>query len=178
MSYFLIKYRNYLLGIFIGVAILFLYLFETTRNGGFYESTKTLFIPIGIIIFAFFKANLHRLNELLWSNSKWKPWLYCVAVYLVTMLMIWPYYVAANVFLSNNQSQLISGVVLKKFKSGSNPTSFNVTVKDEFTSNEYDLNVGIAKFEQLDVGINYSECFYIGGFGILYRWRNIPLTSC
>ncbi|MCF2950417.1 hypothetical protein L0668_20070 [Paraglaciecola aquimarina] len=178
MSHILIKYRNYLLGVFIGVAMLFLYLFETIHNGGFYESTKTLFIPVGIMIFAFFKVNLYKLRTLFWPDNKWKPWLYCVMVYLVTMLMVWPYYVATNVLLSSNKSQLISGDILKKFKSGSKSTSFNVTVKDELTLVEYDLTVGENKFEQLEIGANYSECFHVGGFGILYRWRNVPLTSC
>lgn len=99
-------------------------------------------------------------------------------VYLVTMLMVWPYYVATNVLLSENKLQLISGTILRKFDAGSKGTSFNVTIKDKITAVEYDLTVGKAKFDRLRVGTNYSECFYVGGFGILYRWRNVPLASC
>ena len=50
-------------------------------------------------------------------------------------------------------------------------------IRDRLTSVEYDLTVGKAKFDQLAIGTVYSECFYVGGFGILYRWRNVPLTT-
>ncbi|MHA7002137.1 hypothetical protein [Aeromonas sp. R9-1] len=173
-----IKYRNYLLGIYIGGAMLFLLLLETLHNGGFVESIKWLFIPIGIFIFAFFKVNLSKLKKVLWPNSRYKPWLYCVLVYVLTLFMSCPYIIAANAIAANSDVKLVSGVVVNKFISGSKSNSFNVTVKDSSTTKEFDLTVGEEKFKHLKLGDSYSECFYVGRFGILYRWRNTPLTSC
>lgn len=173
-----IKYRNYLLGIYIGGAILFLYLLETLHNGGFVESIKWLFIPIGILVVVFFKVNLSKLKKVLWPNSKYKPWLYCILVYVITLFMSWPYFIGANAIIANPDVKIVSGVVINKFISGSKSKSFNVTVKETPTTKEFDLTVGKEKFTHLKVGDSYSECFYVGRFGILYRWHNTLLTSC
>lgn len=173
-----IKYRNYLLGIFLGGAMVFLYLIETLHNGGFVESTKWLFMPIGIFVFTFFKVNLPKLKKAFWPGSKYKAWFYCLMVYALTLFMSWPYYLAANAIVSSNEIQLISGKVVDKFTAGSKSKSFNVTVKDTSTFKEFDLTVGKEIFESLDEDDTYSECFYKGSLGVLYRWRNAPLTSC
>lgn len=178
MSDALIKYRNFLLGILIAGAMFSLYFIETLHNGGFAQSSKYLSIPIAILTFLFFKINLEKLKQKLWPNSRFKPWLYCLAVYLVTMLMVWPNYVAINAITGSGKTQVIAGDIVRKFTSGSKSRSYNVAVLDDRTNTEIELTIGKVKYEVVQVGDEYSECFYVGSFEILYRWRDSPVEGC
>ena len=63
-------------------------------------------------------------------------------------------------------------------KGASSSKSYLALVKEKKTSKTIRLQINEAEYKKLKKGDIYSECFYKGGFGVLFKWRFTTLTNC
>jgi len=186
MYRFVFKYKEPLFYFYGIVSVFFLVLIETTHNGGFFEAMRFLFIPIGIVVFGFFRINTKQINRLFIPRSKFKPWFYCLITYVGILFFSWPYFLAGNAIFSNYDAYGVYGKVIgtstmrtnNGTKGANSSKSYLALVKEKKTSKTIRLQINEAEYKKLKKGDLYSECFYKGGFGVLFKWRFTTFTNC
>lgn len=145
----------------MGVSIVFLLRIESVFNGGFHDTVKALWLPVGLLVFGF-----------TWLfGSRWQEWIIAAFLYPTLLLMSWPYVMVANALTSTGETVTYNGAITDMWITASRFPSYQIVFLDQETQEEVILPVSRLDYDELSLGDRVQSTFSVGGLGIPFRWR-------
>jgi hypothetical protein len=171
MLQFIHRHGQWLFFGYVGGAVTFLLLIESTFNAGFMQSFKWMWFPLAALIFGFMWVTRYFFYEK--ARSHITPWVTATIVYLIALLMVPPYVMAYNAFTTSGETIIYSGPIVRKWihhgaRSGD---SYEIDLRDTHSGEMITIEVPRHKYDSLSVGDVITEKYLKGGLGIPFRWR-------
>ena len=168
----ILRYGNV---IFIALAlgaVLFANKVDTPTNAGLSDSVKLLALPLALLIFGYTYVNRALLTSLK-PSQPWRPWVIAFFLYLLSLGIGWPYYLAINTLAVSEKPIIFSGTVVKKFISTSRVSATpHISIKEQDITDPVTLPVTVEEYSKIEIGSRYSKCYQKGMLGIPFLWRN------
>ncbi|RYD84392.1 MAG: hypothetical protein EOP84_05620 [Verrucomicrobiaceae bacterium] len=165
----LYRYRSVLLMSFMLFSVFLLFAIESVFNGGFTFSLRILWAPWALLIVGFGGWNYDFLARE--TRSRWRPWLFAILTYPVVLLMSWPYVMALNAVTGSGTTVIYEGPIMEKRITGGRHPGHVVEILNKQSAELVTLRCSEARYHQLSEGDVFRETFFVGGFGIPYRWK-------
>ena len=152
MARFIHRYGTALFFAYMVVGLLFLLLIESVFNGGFWQSTKWLSLPVAGAIFGFTWVNREFLYRQ--TRSRHEPWVTSLLLYPLAVLFIWPYVMALNAATAMGDVITYSGPIVQKWiqHSGRGGATCQIDVGDTRSAQTVTVTVPREKYASLSEG--------------------------
>ena len=178
MPHIISRYGNAFFLAYIFGGLFFLLAIETPLNAGLRMTLLWLALPFAAIVFGY----TYRYEDYFAAHSKprwrtrikarWRVWITAVLVYPMIVFFAWPYLIAANSIPASGERISFAGPILKKWISrGKYYLGYEIVILDETTRVEMTFTVSRAEFQSVKSGEYFRRDFYLGRFGIPYRWK-------
>jgi hypothetical protein len=172
VAHFLYRFGTLLMLAYAGSSLVFILTIESTFNGGFLFAIKSLWLPLGLAIFAVTWWCRRSFASI--PGFRGTPWIAAVILYPIMLLLAWPHMMALNAILPSPGEVVYEGPVIKKRESISSKggrVKYLITIHDQATQETVTLYAPKWQFEQLSVGDTMKKTFSVGGLGLPFRWR-------
>lgn len=149
-------------------SIILLKLIHSTFEAGFVLAVKVLWLPLGILFFACGWWSLRKRYPQ--GGRPMKTWGATVGLYLVFLLLSWPYVLLVNALTASDETMQVRGKVVERHEEKGRHPSYVLIVKDIQTGEDIPLETDEKTYRQIGLGDEYAQKLRVGGFGIPFRW--------